>query len=186
MSNTYTRFLLCKHFFYGITLGSSGPWPLTIMSSDRGSDWESAMEAELHEVPILSQEALDCRSSSDAASTPEVSSDSPCTVWWAAVLFQASRAMGFDKLQRLAEPIGVTSGCTGCSAESFALKAIIAGLWVWKSWGGYHVGPFHEMQISITCFANTYCKQTSPQFIYSCCMSFDCALATIVQCFLFA
>ena len=88
------------------------------------SGWDAAIADELKLSQELSKEADDCRSSSTPHDSPgpgEV--DSPVASWWGSVLFEVGKNLGYGKPKWFQEPLKVVSGCTGCSAESSALKA---------------------------------------------------------------
>ena len=93
------------------------------------SGWDAAIADEMKLSQELSREADDCRSSSTPHSSPGQGAevDSPVASWWASILFQAGKSLGYGKPKWLQEPLRVVSGCTGCSAESSALKVGLSG-----------------------------------------------------------
>ena len=83
--------------------------------------WDAALNDEVELNQRLSQEADACRSSSASEEMSE-DSESPVASWWAGLLFSAAARLGYQKPKWIQDPLRVVSGCTGCSAESAALK----------------------------------------------------------------
>ena len=101
------------------------------------SEWAHALDDELESVNKLSQEISDA----DVLRTPSTASKEKggCasqttgsseegrqphpTTWWAHVLTKAAQDAGHDNIPAKPCQLRLVSGCTGCSAESFALKA---------------------------------------------------------------
>lgn len=109
------------------------------------SGWSGALEDEFKVTQELSIEADECRSISTHRDSPGPSgADSPVASWWASVLFQAGKLLGYGKPKWLEDPIKVVSGCTGCSAESAALKVGCVEMLTRQISNFFNVGLFYR------------------------------------------
>ena len=101
------------------------------------SEWEDVLREELaqdelahqmHECDFIRTPSTADMSENERGEGGESSGGSsgrrlPST-WWAAVLKAAGRHLGFDDISlSQSEHVNVLSACTGCSAESWVLKA---------------------------------------------------------------
>ena len=104
------------------------------MADTAGSSWDDVLNDELKIQDEFCADVESCdvvRTPSDGDSSATASCHSsqgqPCT-WWAVVLKAAGRELGFSDVE--SDPpssqsgnLRVVSACSGCSAESWALKA---------------------------------------------------------------
>ena len=111
-----------------------------------GCGWDDVLSEELHASHTFEDEVLSC----EAARTPSTCAederdDSPKnlpSVWWAVLLKSAGIHLGMESegtSTSQAPPVQIVSGCTGCGAEAFVMKArggAGLGLFgrVWRVW----------------------------------------------------
>ena len=96
-----------------------------------GCGWDDVLSAELEASHTFEDEVLSC----EAARTPSTCAEDDMddgpknmpAVWWAVLLKSAGVYLGIEAegmtSTSQAPPVQIVSGCTGCSAEAFVMKA---------------------------------------------------------------
>ena len=104
-----------------------------ILGAAMGSEWDDVLGQELEETRGFEHEVESCEANRTPSScgvgadpSEELRPQKPA-VWWAVILKAAGTDLGLegdDGISTSQSPkIHIVSGCTGCGAEAFVLKA---------------------------------------------------------------
>ena len=99
---------------------------LAAISDNWGATLEEDACVATQTLSQLTDEALACRSSSSHGGTDEGAGGTPLAATSPSWALRIAKMTASKVPGKLKSPLNVISGCTGISAESFVLKAILA------------------------------------------------------------